>query len=422
MQTQNPLLASRGRAQLAAGLIALAAATAPTPAKAACDGCVVTAVETASAAIVGAIIALQERLVYALHGNAATISSSQAKAADLIAESNQRTQTDMEQHRQDARFQVADPCVVLAPSSPGAQEASRVSGGFGGGVGRGGGGGGGGSRTSANTKKANDIAAGRLAAPPPEAQASLAVSGACASYAQGSSVRGKACELTGFAAGASSGLPDADVRAETLFDGPQTGTGAAFRRKLSINPDSDERTAVESYLRNLSIPVDMRELRKTEANTDAGRQYRMFRDIYEARMSLAEKPARMMVADRLASMSLKPTVDQMLASPVTGPFVQSYLARNAPEWSSKGISVDELINLEAQRRHSNDAWHLNMVAVPPEAHVKEQTAMMAYQIYLLSRIYERLGVQSVLQGQAVATSIRSEMLPQLMTLHSAASK
>jgi hypothetical protein len=47
---------------------------------------------------------------------------------------------------------------------------------------------------------------------------------------------------------------------------------------------------------------------------------------------------------------------------------------------------------------------------------------LAYQVYLLSRIYDRMGVQAVLQGQAVATSIRSEMLPQLMSLHSAASK
>ena len=48
--------------------------------------------------------------------------------------------------------------------------------------------------------------------------------------------------------------------------------------------------------------------------------------------------------------------------------------------------------------------------------------MMAYQVFLLSRIYERLGVQAVLQGQVVATAVRSEMLPQLMSLHSAASK
>ncbi len=401
----------------------------PRPAFAVCDKCVTTAVANAATAIVSAIggttaaiVALQERLVRAIHGNAATITAEQAKAAELVAEANQRTQSGMEQVRQEARFKVADPCVVLSNARPATQDAPRVAGGLGGGAGRGGAGYNPGSRTSDNMKKANEIAAGRVAAPSPEAQASLAASGACNSYATAASVRGKACDMAGFSPNASSGFPDADIRAETLFDGPQTGTGSAFRRKISISADGDERTAVESYLRNLNTPVDLRELRKTELLTDAGRQYRMFRDAYEARMSMAEKPARMLVGDRLATVNLKPTVDQLLASPISRPFVQSYLSRNAPDWNTKGISVDELIALEAERRHNNREWHLNMASQPPESHVKEQTQMMAYQVYLLSRIYERLGVQAVLQGQATAIATRSEMLPQLMSLHAAATK
>ncbi len=409
--------------RLSAMLIGLAALV-PTPARAVytCDGCVVTAVEAAATAITGAIVTLQERLVRAVHGNAATITAEQAKAAELVAESNQRTQSNMEQIRQEDRYKLPDACALLAASRPGAQDAPRVSGGLGGGAGRGGASFNGGSRTSDNMKKANDIAARRTAAPSPEAQASLAASGACNSYATGGSVRGKSCELAGFSANASSGYPDADIRADTLFDGPQTGSGAAFRRNLSISADGDERSALESYLRNLNTPVDLRELKKAEMVTDAGRQYRAFRDTYEARMSVAEKPARMLVADRIATTSLKPTLDQLLQSTVSRAFVQNYLTRNAPDWATKGISVDELITLEAERRYSNRDWHLNMASLPPEAHVKEQTTMMAYQVFLLSRIYERLGVQAVLQGQVVATAVRSEMLPQLMSLHSAASK
>lgn len=412
---------SLAKANIAIATICLAA-MAPSPAFAACDTCVQTAVQTGFSTLQTTLAAMLERLIKAIHGNAATISAEQAKTAELVAESNQRTQSGLEQIRQGPRFQVADGCALLAPTKAESADAPRLSGGLGGGAGRGGAGYNPGSRTHDSMKRANDVAARRAPAPSPEAQATMAASGACASYAVGSTVRGNACELSGFSARASSGYPDADIRAETLFDGPQTGSGTAFRRRLTISADGDERTAVESYLRNLNTPVDLRELKKNEMSTDAGRQYRMFRDIYEARMSMAEKPVRMLVADRIAMPSLKPVVEQLLSSSVAGPFVRSYLSRNAPDWNAKGISVDELIALEAERRHNNRDWHLNMASLPPEAHVKEQTQMMAYQIYLLSRLYERQGVQAVLQGQSTAIATRSEMLPQLMSLHAAASK
>lgn len=419
-RTFNPILA----ALLVSGAV-LAPSSARAQSCAACTGAVQALsvkVDTYHSQIAAAITLLQERLVKAIHGNAATISAEQAKTAEMVAEANHRTQAGLEQIRQGPRFQVSDACAHLSNSIEETQDAPRVSGGLGGGAGRGGAGYNPGSRTHANMTKANEIGARRAPTPPPEVQASLVGSGACASYAVRSTVRGNACELAGFSPAASSGYPDADIRAETLFDGPQKGSGTAFRRRLSISADGDERSAVESYLRNINTPVDLRDLRKTELGSDAGRQYRMFRDIYEARMSMAEKPARMLVADRIATTALKPTVEQLLASSVAGPFVQGYLSKNAPEWSSKGISVDELIALEAERRHNNAAWHLNMASMPPEAHVKEQTQMMAYQVYLLSRIYERLGVQTVLQGQSTAIATRSEMLPQLMSLHAAATK
>lgn len=422
MQLKTMTTLSSWVSRLALGVLLSLPLLAPSTARADCDGCVVAAVHDAKAAITSAIATARDRIVSALHGSASTITAENAKSSQMVAEANQRTESAMETIRQESRYQVTDACALLANSRPGAQDAPRLAGGLGGGAGRGGAGFNPGSKTSDNMRKANEIAAGRSPAPSPEAQASLAASGACNTYATSSSVRGKSCELAGFGANNSSGYPDADIRAETLFDGPQTGQGSAFRRKLSINAEGDERSAVESLLRNLNTPVDLRELRKAELVTDAGRQYRSFRDTYEARMSVAEKPARMMVADRIATTSLKPTLDQLLSSPVSRPFVQSYLTRNAPEWGTKGISVDELIALEAERRHGNRDWHLNMASMPPEAHVKEQTTMLAYQVYLLSRIYDRMGVQAVLQGQAVATSIRAEMLPQLMSLHSAASK
>lgn len=274
-------------------------------------------------------------------------------------------------------------------------------------------------------KRAVEISAGAVPVPSPEAQAALASSGACSSFvnAGANKVRADTCIAAGFEASAANGHPDADIRAETLFDGPQRGaTTAEFRRRLTIDPNGSEVSALNAYTRNLNTPIDLRQLRKAELQTDAGRQYLTYRDAYEARMSLAEKPVRIMSANRMANATLKPVVEQLLASPITGSFVSEYLNKNYPKWQSNGISQDELANLEAEGRYMNRSWHLLMAGSAPEVHMKEQTTMMALQTVLMTRMLFKLDEQSVVAGQVAATQIRQEMMPQLIQLHSTASK
>jgi hypothetical protein len=365
-------------------------------------------------------------LINALRGSTQTITSQQAKSAELVAEANQRTQAQMETERQEARYMPPDACAVLA-ASRGLQDANRASPSLGGGVGRGAGGGGrsptGG--VSANMQKALDIAANRVEAPSPEQQANLAASGACGSFVSvaGNPVRGKTCSTAGFAPSASNGHPDADIRAETLFDGPQRGaTAAQFKRRLTVDADGEERQAVEAYMRNLSTPVDLPQLSAAELARPTGRQYIATRDTYEARMALAEKPAKIMAMNRTANPGLLPVVRQLLTSDVSGAFAKDYLDKNYPRWNTRGVSVDEMMNLEAERRYLNKDWHIKMAGLPPEAHTKEQTTMMAYQVLLLQRMYEKLDNIAVVSGQGVATQVRQEMVPQLISLHGTASR
>lgn len=408
-----------------AGLLPVLAALYSPPAAAVCDGCVVAAVKTAAATVQASMATHTQRIIGAISGSAATISSQTARSAEMTVQGNQRTESVMEQNRQNDRYQVADGCAVLA-NTRGSSEAGRSAVGLGGGVGRGGGGGRGApSGVSGDMQRALNIASGAEAAPSPEAQAALASSGACSSFVSSAAnkVRADTCTLAGYSASASNGYPDADIRAETLFDGPQRGaTADQFRRRLTVDSDGPEAAAVNAYLRNLNTPIDLRQLRRGELRTDMGRQYMAYRDAYEARMSLAEKPARSMVADRYANRALLPVVEQLLASPVTGPFVRSYLDKNYSKWSTGGISLDELTNLESERRYMNRNWHLLMAQAPPEVHVKEQTEMLAFQTVLMTRILNRLGEQTVLTGQTSATQVRQEMMPQLIQLHSQASK
>jgi hypothetical protein len=397
-------------------------------ANAACDGCVVSAVNGARATLSANLMALNASvtaqttaIVAAISGSTSTLATQQARAAEMQVQGNQRTNSTMEMNRQEDRYIVADGCNVMA-NSRGTADAARAGGG--GGVGRGGGGSGA-TGVSGDMQRAISISAGRESAPSPEVQAALAVPGACSSFVSSAAdpLRAQTCTLAGYSASASNGNPNADIRAETLFDGPQRSTDPArLVRRLTIDGDGPDASAVMAYLRNLNTPVDLRALKRAELQTDEGRQYMLYRDAYEARMSLAEKPARVMNANMTANRLLSPVVEQMLESPVTGPFVRNYLNKNYPRWQARGISMAELTNLEAERRYMNADWHIQMASLPPEAHVKEQTTMMALNTVLLTRILERLEQGNVIAGQASATQVRAEMMPQLIQLHSAASK
>lgn len=414
------------RMRLLAPLVGLLLSTASAPSFAACDGCVVGAVNAANTAIVGAINYMTTSIINALRGSTQTLAEQQAKASEMLAQSQQRTTTQMESERQDARYAVPDACAVVA-ASRGLQDAVRGTPSVGGGVGRGGGGG---ARAASGgvtqeMQRALDISAGRVPAPSPEHQASLAASGACNSFANGSAnaVRGQSCTLAGFSASSSNGHPDADIRAETLLDGPQrSATAAGFKRKLTVDPDGAERQAVEAYLRNLSVPVDFPQLTKAELARPAGRQYMAYRDAFEARIALAEKPAKQLAQNRIANAALLPVLKQLLASEVTGPWVKDYLDKAYPNWASRGVSVDEMMNLESERRYLNKDWHTKMASLPPEAHTKEQTTMMAFQVLQMQRISEKLDTIAVVLGQGAATQVRQEMVPQLVQLHSTASR
>jgi hypothetical protein len=139
-------------------------------------------------------------------------------------------------------------------------------------------------------------------------------------------------------------------------------------------------------------------------------------------MNVAERPARALAASRLANPDLIPMLQQLVAGESSGTMVKAYLQTNAPNWATRGISIDEMFNMEAERRYLNPQWYLTMATKPPETHVREQTDMMALQTLLLVRMLEKLDTLAVVNGQVAASNVRAEMLPQLISLHKAVAK
>ncbi len=368
-----------------------------------------------------------DRTVRAIQGDAAAQIASTEAASRVVAEANAKVEQDMATSKALINYRPIDPCTATAMTNAttgGAGDSMRDRGAP---VGRGGGGGGGGAggagavpSTGLNDsmRRAIEISKGVTKAPSPEVQAALGASGACGTFVSGGA-RQRHCEGAGFSASPSNGHPNADVRAETLFDGPQK-TDTIVRR-LTYKGNSAEATAVEAFLRNLETPVDLRELTPAELKTDAGRNYMALRDAYEASLSLATKPARDQAMLLRANPNTKGIVEQLLQSD-DGPFVRSYLARAYPNYASDGISIAELINLEAERRYKNPQWLVRMSQAPERALLQEQVQLQAVQLWMMAMLLERVQQLAVVQGNAAAGIIRTEKMPALVAAHRAAQR
>ncbi|CAN7779152.1 hypothetical protein LJR290_007996 [Variovorax sp. LjRoot290] len=353
---------------------------------------------------------LKKGLANAISGAAETTSKASSGAAKTVGESAQRTASEQAAIRNEERFSGIDPCNVLV-STIGTSSASR------GGVTATGGGGGGAPKPapggSGGMEAVLNVAEKRAPAGLPEVEAAKSAKAACSTFASGH-LRGQACADSGFSASNSSGYPNADIRASTLFDGPQTNPdGNVVKRRLTVDLAGSDGTAVRALMRNLDQPVQLQDLSKAQRNSDAGRQFMALEDVFAARMSVAKYPQEAQANLIAAKAELIPMLQQMLKSE-DAPFVQSYLQTNAPDWSSKGISMAELIALETQRRYMNPDWQLRLLAMSDTDLARENVRMQAMNAWLQSIALDRQIVASVIDSNTAQAAIRSEMMPQLV--------
>jgi len=359
----------------------------------------------------GKISDLKMGLANAISGAAETTSKASSGSAKVISESAQRTASEQAAIRNEQRFSGIDPCNVLV-STIGTSESSRS-----GVTATGGGSGGGGPKPapggSAGMNEVLDVAEKRRAAGIPEVEAAKSAKAACSTFASGG-LRAEACSSSGFSPSNSAGYPDADIRASTLFDGPQTDAdGTKFTRRLTVDMTGAEGTALRALMRNLDQPVQLQDLTNAQRATDAGRQYMALENVFAARLSVAKYPQEAQANLLAAKTELIEMVKQMLKTEDAA-FVQKYLDKNAPNWSSKGISMAELIALETQRRYMNPDWQLRLLGMSDTDLARENVRMQAMNAWLQSIALDRQIVASVIESNAAQAAIRSEMMPQLV--------
>lgn len=405
-------------------VIALALSLVGLSAQAAVVSCVNCAQEittqTSLTKIAVAITTGVQQIVGAIQGAATAQSTASTEAGRIGAETNARTAAEMAKRDAAAKFEPVDPCSVTAVAKGGYEvQGTRPRGG-----GRGGGGGpvakAGASR---DMQEALDINVGNKPAPAPEVAAALAAKGACSTFAKGG-VREQGCADAGFSPSLSSGYPNADVKAETLFDGPQSQADMdkGLVRKLTIAPgDSKEKMAIAAFIRNLETPVDLRTLSKAEINSEAGRNYMAFRDGYDAAMSMATKPLRDQESLITANKATLPVLKQLMKGEDSR-FIGNYLNRVYPNWQRDGISYAELLQLEASRRYLNEDWHTRMAAADDRQLLAELVQLQAVNNWVATQGLEKSQQIAILVGTMAGAGIRSEKMPQLLLTHKAARK
>lgn len=410
-------------------------ASASTNASAVCDGCVVAAVGGAATAITGAISVSTTLLLNEIAGSSMAaakvvvsgVGASVTQSAEMITENDNKVTTQVRAVEVARRRRIQDPCVMIAATKMPALQAAVT--GVSGTYGRGGNGGGssfssGGGSSGGGASRQNILAIANGKAPPPstEVLASNAARWACGDFAAGNPLRRQMCVDAGMSAGNGAGRPDADVRSETLFDGPQDTYGVTkMRRTISGDPDGADRVAVEAYLRNMSSPLELRNLGKNELKTEDGRRYLALRDTYEARMSLATRAFRDMAGNKTESPLTVPVLEALRKSDSTKDYVNSRLSA-IPGWSSKGVSAQELRAIEAERRHMNLKWREFIAKASEQELAAEQLQIGAYQIVLQTELLEELGKFRAELGNLTTASVRSEMLPMLQRQHAAATR
>lgn len=355
-------------------------------------------------------------VVDAIRGGAQSTVAAGSTTAEASAKAISQAMTNAEIDKQVDRFKQVGACDAMASSmSADARRTTPALGGRSGGVG-----GGTPPGQSDALNKALKVAEGKEPPPSPEVQAANGAAGACNTFARPGSPRAAACAKAGFSTSDQLKLADADIKAETILSGPQK-TGEPFRRKLTIS-SNEEQSAIRSIRRNLMVPIELRELTKAELNSSAGRQYMSFKDSYEARMSMAESPIQNLTMNRFGNAANNTTIEVLLKGENSGRWVRDYLSLNAPEWKSRGVSADELMNIEVERRINNPNWHTAVAQMGGDPVQREQLMLSAHQSLLMWRQVQATEHGNLLLGQMLAALTRQEMTPQLNALHSSAAR
>jgi hypothetical protein len=354
-------------------------------------------------AISGATQAVSESQIQALSkATDSAISLAHAQTAAVIAN----------------RYTVTDPCSIGAMAGVGGGDPLRSAPAAGAGASYRGGSGSV-SRPSTPLGRALAISEGTVPRPAVEVTAAIGASAGCNAFATGA--RANDCTAAKLPPTQAGGYPDADVSAATLIDGPQAAGEHIHRMSVDMDTNSPAEMAIKAFRRNIEWSAnEPRSLTAGELQTEAGRRFLGIRDAYDAKMSLARMPTDHHLTMISSSTSTIQAIQDMMKSATDTAYLQSYLAQFKPNWQTKGVSPDELLNIDVNRHYFNLDYVASVAQMEPAEVAREQLRQQALTNVLLQRLGQEQRIAGLVAGGQLAAATRAEMIPDLKAAHNAA--
>ncbi|RII83847.1 hypothetical protein CJO09_00980 [Neopusillimonas maritima] len=247
--------------------------------------------------------------------------------------------------------------------------------------------------------------------------------GSCQGFAgDPNSMRGQLCRSVQGLQIKSNKYADADIRAETLFHGPQEKEKGRVQLTVTAQHSSAERDARKSILASLSQPVPPPGVRPTALASPEGLAYVGQLTEHQAKMSLATEPIRDWDVATTASPESFETLRALLNDNITAVFLEKKLNKEFPEWAQEGVSPLHLSALQVEKRAGNPDWYTYMAGADDVAKSAEVPLILAEQQRLLFSILLELKKLNVVNGQQLAEDVQENNMPRLERLAEAANR
>lgn len=235
-----------------------------------------------------------------------------------------------------------------------------------------------------------------------------------ADSARSASIHAKFCDSIDYAAyggseacpAVNTNMPGADKRVDSLF------SGAGKDGKAPELTFREEQTDVaRMYTQNSVYRSVSKDLTKAEANSTPGKVYIGMKTQMNASLSAAADPQARVLSERQPLEMTK----ELLTEALQDESAKTYFDQTASDIarSTGKMSKAEFLQFEVGRRYANSAYQKDLQEMDADNLVREQVRVAALTNWLLLELRNEIQAGNVINGQMLASQIRSEYEPSL---------
>jgi len=209
-------------------------------------------------------------------------------------------------------------------------------------------------------------------------------------------------------------MPGADKRLDSVMIGAgPNGKGA------DLTFSQEQTDAAQMYTQNSARRSIGSQLRKGEAESEAGSQYIGLMNQYNSILSAATDPQDQLVADRQPN----PATKDLLVDTLKSSSAQAYYSKTASTQAKATgtMSAREFESFEVGRRYANTDYQADLQNMEGDNLLREQIRVQSQTNWLLLELRNDVQRGNVINGLNLASSARSEFEPILSQKYRAVS-